>query len=222
MQVCQAAAGLSGRLGSAAAAERAANTQQQRCQERRTPPGRRLRVFMDSLVFFSTTTVLLLPPTTCLFFWHRHLHPLAGSDAAWQRLLPALPHGVSHPPPDTHPPILRPCSAHYLIGARRPTSIQSETSRCPKSVKVKSPPRSLLPVGRRVLCLRCSVCMPRRSRTTRELSFGSYPQTSRSFVFSVSDLETRTTRLALALPLNAALQCSKCAQQKRVMPSCWS
>ena len=86
---------------------RAANTQQQRCQERRTPPGRRLRVFMDSLVFFSTTTVLLLPPTTCLFFWHRHLHPLAGSDAAWQRCRPSHTespiHLLTHTPPSSDP-----------------------------------------------------------------------------------------------------------------------
>ena len=85
---------------------RAANTQQQRCQERRTPPGRRLRVFMDSLVFFSTTTVLL-PPTTCLFFWHRHLHPLAGSDAAWQRCRPSHTespiHLLTHTPPSSDP-----------------------------------------------------------------------------------------------------------------------
>ena len=84
---------------------RAANTQQQRCQERRTPPGRRLRVFMDSLVFFSTTTVL--PPTTCLFFWHRHLHPLAGSDAAWQRCRPSHTespiHLLTHTPPSSDP-----------------------------------------------------------------------------------------------------------------------
>jgi len=71
---------------------RAANTQQQRCQERRYAPWSTPPCF-HSLVIFSTIAVLLLP---ACFSGH---HPLAGSDAAWQRQP-----SHSHPPPDTPPP----------------------------------------------------------------------------------------------------------------------